>query len=708
MHSVEETSLPVRTAGSRRRTHSIRFTVMTGFVGLLLLTAVPIIGYTHARSTGALMRLADELMRRASEAIIERAADYLEPAAAMVRMNARLAEPGPLSLCPGGELEARAIAVLQQYPSLAMVNMADEKGNFLMPKKMPDGTIATKWIDREANPPHTTWLYRDQRGVVVKTERSETVDYDPRTRPWYAGARSAAGVQWTDMYVFFTDQVPGVTASCRVRDSRNEPAGVFGIDIELGSMSRFLDTLTVGKQGVAFILNGRNELVAYPDVARVVRESDGKLVSARADEIGVPQVARCVEEYRTQARTRFAFAVDGTTYIGSITRFPDSFGNDWRIGMVVPRDEFIGTLRNTARYTLCVALAILAAALVVASSLARAISRPVTALAAEARAIQDLRFGGSMDPGSRIREIRELQTALANTQTALAAFGKYVPGELVRQLVRRGEAARIGGHRAELTVFFSDIQGFTPIAESLPPESLVSHLSEYLERVTGVIAAHNGTVDKFIGDAVMAFWGAPVPEADHAGQACLAALGCQEQVRRLNAKWVAEGKAVLPTRIGIHTGDVVVGNVGSAERMNYSVLGDAVNVASRLEGAGKVYGVGTIVGETTYLATADRLVYRPLDRVAVLGRRQGVMIYELLGCRGGELPEGTLRLCEGFAAALDRYFRRDWQEALALFSALGAAFPQDRPTALFVERCRALLADPPGDEWDAITRLDTK
>jgi adenylate cyclase len=690
------------------RSRSIRLTIMAGFAGLLLLTALPIISYMHSRNRAALLEFAEELMAHVSDTIIERTSNYLEPAAVMAEMGAHLAEEESFSLTETGWLEPFAIAVLEAHPQLAMFNLADERGNFLMPKKMPDGTIATKIIDREANPPTVTWVYRDREGQVIRRETSTQVDYDPRVRPWYIGAKESGNVFWTDMYILFTDQTPGITTSYPLRDENGRIVGVFGLDIELGAMSRFLKTLRVGRNGVAFVFNEKGEVVAYHDADRLVRQQDGKSVPALVHELGDLRVTRCLEAHRDSGEPRFHFVADGVDYIGSVRGFPDTLGQGWKIGLAVPQDEFIGRLSSTARDTLLISLAILVASLLVARGLAFSISRPVVVLAEEARKIQNLRFDDAVDIDSPIKEIQELQNALASMKVGLSAFGKYVPSALVKQLVRQGQAARIGGQREELTLFFSDIAGFTPISEALAPEDLMVHLSRYLDEMTQVISAHQGTVDKFIGDAVMAFWGAPTPHPDHAYLACLAALHCQKHVRELNAKWEAEGKPIFLTRIGIHTGDVVVGNVGSTERMNYSVFGDAVNLASRLEGAGKVYGTSIIVGQDTYDRVADRLVFRPLDRVAVLGRKQGIMIYELIGEAGGELPDGCADLCDGFTRGLDAYFSGDWEEALRVFIELGETFPDDAPTALFINRCHSLLEHAPDSNWTGITQLEGK
>jgi len=693
----------------RHRNRSIRITIMTVFVGLLLLTAVPIVWYMHARNTDALLELADELMTHLSESIIAKTTNYLAPASVMAEMSAELAHSDRFSLTEETGLETTAIAILQAYPQLAMFNMGDEHGNFLMPKKMPDGSIATKIILRDADPPARIWKYRDLQGNVVRTETDSEIDYDPRQRPWYQGAREAHGHYWTDMYILFTDQVPGITTSYPIEDAQGRTVAVFGLDIELGSMSAFLETLKVGSNGVAFIFNEANEVVAYPETSQLVRAEGDALRPARIHEIGDLRVTQCMEAYQTSGASRFTFATpDGARYLGSVMDFPESFDKNWKIGLIVLQDDFIGTLRDTARRTLYIAVAILAASVFLARTLARSISRPITALASEAHEIQEFRLDQPIALDSSIREIQELRDALARMKLGLSAFRKYVPAELVQQLIHTGQAARLGGHEEELTVFFSDIAGFTSISETMSPETLMMHLSGYLDELTRVIQEERGTVDKYIGDSVMAFWGAPTHQTDHAFRACHAALRCKQRVHELNAQWLVEGKAQLPTRIGIHTGSVVVGNIGSRERMNYSVIGDAVNVASRLEGANKMYGTRIIVSQATREQVRGRFVFRPLDRVAVLGRKQGIMIYELMGAPEIELRPDAEQLCDGFSHALDAYFRRDWRRAVDRFTELIAAFPDDAPTVVFLDRCRALIAEPPGDDWTGITRLESK
>jgi adenylate cyclase len=280
-----------------------------------------------------------------------------------------------------------------------------------------------------------------------------------------------------------------------------------------------------------------------------------------------------------------------------------------------------------------------------------------------------------------------------------------VPRDLVRSVLASGREARLEGEVRELTVFFSDIAGFTTLAETRTPRELVELLGGYLDEVTTIIADEQGTVDKFLGDGVMAFWNAPADTPGHAALACEAAIRIQ---RRLVAADFAG--TTLTTRIGLATGEVLVGNIGSHERMNYTVMGDVVNLASRLEALNKQYGTGIMIAESTYRAAADRVVARPVDVVAVKGKHRAVRVYELLGLAGdtGADIDAARRLAQQCEDGLDRYLARDFTAAAAAFEAVLARFPDDGPATRFVARCRACLAQPPPDGWDGVFHATEK
>jgi adenylate cyclase len=289
----------------------------------------------------------------------------------------------------------------------------------------------------------------------------------------------------------------------------------------------------------------------------------------------------------------------------------------------------------------------------------------------------------------------------------VSRFGEYVAPELVAQMAENPEAYTMEGESRELSVMFVDVRGFTTISEGLSPKALREYINLYLTAMSEDIrGSHQGTLDKYIGDAVMAFWGAPVAFADHASRAVATSLLMQASATRLNEDFQRRGWPALAIGIGINSGLMHVGDMGSAIRRAYTVMGDAVNLGSRLEGITKVYGVGIAVGEATRLA-APEFVYRELDLVRVKGKNEPVAIFEPLG-KPADVDPAVLDELAAWDAALARVRAQDWDAAEPAIAALHAAHPQRALYTLYLERIARWRAAPPGEGWDGVTTFDTK
>ncbi|MGC9964200.1 MAG: adenylate/guanylate cyclase domain-containing protein [Syntrophobacteraceae bacterium] len=282
-----------------------------------------------------------------------------------------------------------------------------------------------------------------------------------------------------------------------------------------------------------------------------------------------------------------------------------------------------------------------------------------------------------------------------------SAFNRYVSPAVVESIVNKPGSLELGGKEIQATIFFSDLANFTSFSERLRPEDLVKLLIEYFTPMTNIILDHRGGLDKFIGDAVMAFWGAPLPLENHAQYACEAALKMKETIADLREGWLQRRLPLLHARMGIHSGPVVAGNVGSMERFNYTVLGDTVNLASRLEGANKFYGTTILISEDTVQLAGPEFLTRELDLIRVKGRQAPVKIYELIGKRG----EKELPFLDVFAQGLAAYRKRLWDLAEQHF---GSIAEQDPPSRTYLERCRLYRTDPPPENWDGVFTQKTK
>ncbi|MGE0160184.1 MAG: adenylate/guanylate cyclase domain-containing protein [Gemmatimonadales bacterium] len=290
------------------------------------------------------------------------------------------------------------------------------------------------------------------------------------------------------------------------------------------------------------------------------------------------------------------------------------------------------------------------------------------------------------------------------------AFAKYVSPDIVNEIAEDPAALRLGGQKKPLTILFSDLSGFTTLAENMDPENLLTLLNEYLDDMTQVVLDEGGTLDKYIGDAVMAFWNAPKAYPDHADRAMRAAVTMQRHMDALNRRWGGgAGGEELKVRIGIHTGEVVVGNLGGEGRFSYSAIGDAVNLAARLEPANKTYDTLNMVSQATLeAADASKVRVRELDYVAVKGKEEPVVVYELLEMAGVGLPEGKEEALRRYEEGMARYKHHDWAGAKAHFQAALAAWPSDGPSRVYAERCDAHIASPPPPDWDFVVRRQEK
>ncbi|GJQ62842.1 MAG: adenylate/guanylate cyclase domain-containing protein [Melioribacteraceae bacterium] len=287
-------------------------------------------------------------------------------------------------------------------------------------------------------------------------------------------------------------------------------------------------------------------------------------------------------------------------------------------------------------------------------------------------------------------------------------FSHYVSGVLVNQLIDNPDKLKLGGEKRNLTILFSDIAGFSTFSEQMGPEELVKLMNEYLNAMTDIVIQNRGTLDKYIGDAVMAFWGAPISLDNHAEMACVTALEMQEALDKLQESWKERNLPEINVRIGVNTGDVIVGNIGSRKRFDYTVMGDDVNLASRLEGANKQYGTFIMLNESTAGMVRDKFLLRDLDFIKVKGKNKPARVYELIGRRGETPAEEKLKKLSTYFDGLTEYRNRNFREAENLFLQTLENLPDDAPSKVYIERIAYYLESPPGEEWDGSFTMKSK
>lgn len=698
---------------------------------LIALTSGTILLATWVLGSSAVEDLSKSLIEQTATRTDEELDRFFGTVQGNVVIGTDWARAGILDATDHEALNTLFVPILRQYPQLSSMMVATSRGEeYLLLRDPLDPEAWTNRVVR-ADDWGTRVFNRSWNTRTGEVQESfGELDYDPRQRRWYQEALQAAAgeeVFWTEPLIFFITKDPGITAAMHwVAD---DVTYVVAFDLLLLDISRFTTALTVSERGTAFVLAEHDkseslDVVGLPrsqDYAddTAIRETliftdpdsavaDSVALLPPAESLQAPGVAEAVEAWEAAGRPReaFHFRTGGEIWWAGFDPYTLGENTLW-IAVIVPEADFLGDLIRHRNVTLGVSLVALLAALLMALMMSRTYGRPLEALANSSRRIQSLDLDAHDPVTSQLSEVSQLAEAQQQMLATLQSFSKYVPIEVVRELVHRGEVAQIGGTSESLTILFTDISGFTTIAESMRPEALTAHMAEYFREMLTILEAHGATVDKLIGDAIVAFWGAPQRDPLHAQHAMEAVLACSQRLAACNAAWEAEGRPVLHTRFGLSTGTVIVGNVGATSRLSYTVLGDTVNLAARLEGLNRFYGTEVLVSEEMKQAAGEGFAWRLVDLVAVKGKREGKRIYEPLGVRG-EVDSERLAFAQAYEAAWQTYQRRQFAEAVTKLDTLLQTQPEEPSLVRLREICQAYAADPPPSDWDGVARMQAK
>jgi adenylate cyclase len=499
------------------------------------------------------------------------------------------------------------------------------------------------------------------------------LDYDPRERPWYKDADRRDGSWLTGPYVFFATGKQGYTVQLALDQGRG---GVIAGDLLLAVTQQLLQREQLTPSAVAFMFDDDDRILAHPKMSEMLgREVSGTIPHLR--ETDMAGVLTAIRAWRANGISEQFFQDPvGRLHAAAFQTIPHSGPANLRVAVVAPVDEFFANIISERRRLFAVTLGFVALMVPVVFLIGSLLSRSLQTLAQETDRIQ--RFEPSAAPAvhSVIREIDELGRSVSTMRTVAETFSRFVPRRLVEKLIETGTPLQLGGTRREVTLLFSDVVNFTEITERADPARVMQYTSRYFAAMSREIMIHSGTVDKFIGDAIMAIWNAPADDPDHATNACAGALAFQRANDRLNAEFEREGWPVYKTRLGLHSGEAVVGNIGSEDRMNYTVLGATVNLAARLEGLNKNYGTSILVSSALRQRATARFLFRSVDRISPKGFAEAFEIYELRSARG----DGDGDDCE---------FCQEWE---IVYAAL-----RNGPLAVAESELAAFLAKHPED-----------
>jgi len=688
---------------------------------LIMITGFTIIFFSWMSSQGSASSLAASLMQEMGESVKNKIVMFFSPSERAAREIGYLVHSQVLDPVKRQDETLEYFKeLLKVNPEFKMVYFADTKGNLIMNRRMPDGSFTRRFVNRNDDHIKISWEHENASyyGTFANTTEALDSGYDPRKRPWYIDASKNRELTWTKVYIFATDRQPGFTCAFPLFDADGALQGVCAVDIAVSELSLFLGKMSPTPGSRIFILDSQDSLVAFQaktalELEKLFKKStDGKgqvsydVVSV--DEGTFPEMAAIIKEEKNRGEgQQFTLATKEGKLVSMITPALTDRGLRLKVGIYVPEQDILGKAMASANFTIMFSLVMIVLAFIASIFLSRSIANPMRQLSEEMNKIKDFVLETHKLPDTFIREVNDMQGSFESMKNGLKSFKRYVPADLVASLVKGGHEANVGGEKRELTIFFSDIAKFTTISESMTPEALVADLCEYFNVISKTIIDNQGQVDKFIGDSVMAFWGAPAKLENHAYLCCKSAIEARDKLHAMFRIWENNNKHQFHTRIGIHTGEVIVGNIGYAERLNYTVIGDSVNVASRLEGMNKVYSTDILVSALTYEQVKEHFEFRMLDRVAVLGRSESFAIYELLSFKDN-ITANLKKIYNMYETGLQFYFEANWAEAIRHFNTVLKYRPHDMPSKVMLKRCKLYEQNPPADGWNGVFMQSSK
>lgn len=608
----------------------ITISLFTVTLSVALALAATIITYTHYANRTAALTAGRELMERSAEVVRLRTASLIAPIDAIAQYSGDWLDVDAVPKASGHPARKRLISFLTAMPQIANIYIGyDDGSNYLIGAAK---TFSDEQLEERGAPQETAVLeqvilrgdrsrpfrierYLDENGDTLSSDSDYEITYDPRERPWYQLALDSPHVARTDVYIFASSKEPGLTVSKR------HETGVVGVDITLADIDLFLDSEPQAEIGVLAIISEDGTLLANSSVDQG-SDADADRRAA-LDALRKQALNPDHEEVRT-------IDVNGHPWITHLSAIELGAGMEENLAIALPLREVVGDITRASQRTIAVSVFIALCSIPLIWFVSRSLSRPLKVLAEGTQQIRNFDLDQPFPRSSVVDEIFKLQMALDQMRTSLQTFGRYVPNALVHQMIQRQETPEPGGEKRDITVLFMDLENFTAMSSQLPPEEVMSRMSRYFEIVTQTLLKHDATIDKYIGDAVMAFWNAPNSVEDHPAKACRAALAVIEACKAETDSWSGEGIPPVRTRIGLHTGEAIVGNVGSSDRLNYTALGDTVNLASRLEAYNRETKTSILISSDLAKHIKGTFSIRSLGEAHIKGYENAVSVFELL------------------------------------------------------------------------------
>ena len=673
---------------------TLRITILTLITCLLMIVVMAIGGLGYHFTKESIDNLRDQYLQAVSEGVAKGMDALIQPAFPLL---SSIEIPEGLGTEIGTQ-EKRLIhdllSQVRSMPELTYLNYGDQSsGQYVAIRRETSGQLVFNRSHPLVDSGHEFEWTVGVNDELIELPQPKTPPYDPRVRDWYTLA-ALNSFTWTKPYKFFSGGGQGISASLAVKNTDGSLRGVISLAISLDHLTQYLKSIRKNSDVDIFVLLEDGTTVASSS-------SEEKEESEMALRESLNNLKQGVE-FATPGASLIQYSQKGKPFSVTFYPFKRSGLLNLSIAVVIPESSYMGVVQKNTYTTFFVGLLALVISLAAGFFVADRIATPLRRISADLGDVAQFKLNNTEQPSSFIKEIAIVADSVARMKAGLRSFSRFVPHEIVRKILASGYDITLDGEMRQLSLHFSDLANFSVISERLSPGEVVKNLAEYMEILTEILHQHEGAVSQYTGDGLFAFFNAPLPDSQHAIHAVSSALAIRDRLDEVNISRAAEGTFLFNNRIGLHTAEVVVGNIGTKSKLAYSAIGDGVNLASRLEGLNKIYGTTIIASEALQKLTGNHFFWRLLDKVAVVGRKEPTIIYEPI-CLNQDITEKRRNECELYQSALNNYFGKNFQLAKEQFAGLN-----DKASQEMRVRCEYLLSTPPPENWNGTFIASTK
>ncbi len=594
------------------------------FAMLLSIIVVILISYNYYKSYSLSYIMLDKIQKEISYNIVNMTTKTLEISSNDVEILSKLNGSSSNILEHQDILINLMLEQLISYSYINSIYIANNQGDFIQIRRYPQ--LVARVIKKENNKFIDRWYYKNDNLETIDIKTNYTT-YNPISRVWYKIANQKDTTFWSEPYIYATVKEVGITVSRVIFDKNSTKTKVAGADITYQRFNQFLKLQSQKISGDIILFDKKQNIIAssfksHQSITDTIIKLDSNLNSTI--------INKAYKQYIKGDKSGIVKGDNGIKYLYFFHSFPKSSSQKWEILTLIPEDIILGDIILTIYKTIIISIIILILFIFIVAYLSKKISEPITLLSSQIRSIEHLHLNLNINEDSKITEIKEAQHSLKSLKVALLSFTKYIPVDIVKILMELNQEAKIGGEEKNLAIMFTDIENFTTISENMNPRDVAIELSEYFDKITSVIQRKNGTIDKYIGDAVLAFWGAPKDVNNPILLAVETLVEIHQEINIFNKKRQENNQEMFKTRVSVHYGKTLVGNIGSQNRLNYTVIGDSVNTTARLETINKQYGTYNIISDEVYEHIKDMYEIKYLDSILLKGKTKPTKFYTIV------------------------------------------------------------------------------